>query len=141
MKKSSTICFWLTAFCLFGFGILYLLSPVVFYHEEIINMTAEELAANYPALNKVIMALTNLIGVSALTIGLFTIYIGTRAWRNKFAWWVSLLILFTFPIPVIYIAAQIGSPVVLVVIPGILYASGLVLAVTVNRDWSQTGSN
>ncbi len=135
MLKKSTVLVWLAAAICLVSGVLYLVWPIAPYHEGIIRMTAQELAVNHPYINALMTTTINVIGISLLGIGILVAYVGTRIWRDKLSWWVLLVFTVVFTIPLALIVGRVDGPTLLVAIPTVLQAVGLVLAATVEKNW------
>lgn len=135
MPKISTWFFWASsAFSLF-FGVLYLVWPIAPYHEKIIGMSFPELLQGYPGIARLIITLVNVVGIGFLAVGLYGIYIGHRAWQDRYAWISAALVLGAFYLPAVYIVYGAGGPVLLSMIPAALQTVALLVSAGLDRAW------
>ncbi|PKL37180.1 MAG: hypothetical protein CVV44_16225 [Spirochaetae bacterium HGW-Spirochaetae-1] len=135
MIKKSTILFWILSVICFLFGIVYVIKPIASYHEKIIGMTASALAANYATLSGLIVTLVDVLGVTFFTIGIFGIYSGFLAWKNKASWITMFVVLFTFYLPMTYIVYCGGGPYKIPLATTVLQSIALILSGTLEREW------
>lgn len=82
-----------------------------------------------------VLALQNVIGINLLAVGLLAIYTGFRAWQDRYAWTVMLLIVFVYIIPIAWAMSGEGIYVLLVIVPAIPHLAGLVVSATRERAW------
>jgi hypothetical protein len=132
--KISTILFWITAILLIIMGILYLVLPIMPQFAFAVEEAARELTSSHIII-VLVLALQNVIGINLLAVGLLAIYAGFRAWQDRFAWVVMLLIVFVYIIPMALIMSSEGLFMLLLIIPAVPHLAGLVVAFTKEKSW------
>lgn len=115
-------------------GILYLWFPILPYHEEILSMTAAELADVNIDLYQLMTVLVNSVGVSLLTIAVFFFVLGRLAVQHRSSFLAVSLMLFLFTIPLNYLVHSAGGPIELTGVGAILHL-GTIAAIYRDRAW------
>lgn len=115
-------------------GVLYIWFPILPYHEEIISMTAAELAEMNIDLYQLLTVLVNSVGVSLLTIAVFFFVLGRLAVQHRYSFIAVILMLFLFTIPLNYLVQVAGGPIALTGIGAILHLL-TILAIYRELDW------
>lgn len=108
------------------FGILYIVWPIAPYHEGIIGMTFKELSNSYPAVSGLMTTLVNVVGLTFLSLGVFTLKVGKKAWDEITSWLSILAELIVTLLPLTYVVYAAGGPVSIMVLVDILTIAGLV---------------
>ncbi|MFU8794659.1 MAG: hypothetical protein ACNA7Z_04725 [Dethiobacteria bacterium] len=132
--KISTVLFWVTALLLMMMGILYLVLPIMPQFAFAVEQVSRDLSPSNIII-ALVSALQTVIGLNLLAVGLLAIYAGFRAWQDRFAWTVMLLIVFVYIIPIAWTMSGEGIYMLLVIVPAIPHIAGLVVAATRERAW------
>ncbi|MDW7729787.1 MAG: hypothetical protein SCJ94_07240 [Bacillota bacterium] len=132
--KISTVLFWVTALLLMMMGILYLVLPIMPQFAFAVEQVSQDLSPSNIII-ALVSALQTVIGLNLLAVGLLAIYAGFRAWQDRFAWTVMLLIVFVYIIPIAWTMSGEGIYMLLVIVPAIPHIAGLVVAATRERAW------
>jgi hypothetical protein len=133
--KISTVLFWITAFLLMMMGVLYIVLPIMPQFAFAVEQASRELFSSHIIIVLGPSALQNVIGINLLAVGLLAIYAGFRAWQDRFAWTVMLLIVFVYIIPIAWTMSGEGIYMLLVIVPAIPHLAGLVVSATRERAW------
>lgn len=138
MIKPSTMLFLFSAILFFVGGIYFLTIPAATPESEIEVFTTMELSfynTSVSSLSASHTSLVNVIGANLSALALLTIYVGFKAWNDQFAWGVGLLCLVFYLLPLLMATTGTDSSLLIVLIPAVPYAFGLVLATVLDRSW------
>jgi hypothetical protein len=138
MIRPSTVLFLFSAVLFFIGSIIYLTLPVTSGIESATNLTALELAYYGQHINSLTASLESIIGANFLAISLLTVYVGFKAWQDNLAWAIGLLSLLCYALPLTIVAARSNGMVILALLPVVPYTFGLILALTLDREWKTT---
>ena len=135
MARLSTAFFLLSAFLFFISGLLCFSSTVQPGPDPVVNLSTTELLFFGSCFNNLNATLLKIIGINLIVLALLTVYIGTEAWQDSFAWITGLLYLLIYALPLTILTVLSNGKFLLAVLPVILYAFGLILALTTYRKW------
>jgi len=135
MVRPSTALFLLSAFLFFVSGLLYLPSPVQPRPDPVVNLSIMELSFHGSYLTDLNATLLRIVAINLFLLSLLTVYIGAKAWQDSFAWITGVLYLLCYALPLTILTVLSNGTFLLAVLPVILYAFGLILALTVDREW------
>ena len=134
--KLSTALFLITAFLLIIIGVYYIALPV----KPLFAFVVEQ-SFHSPSTVKAILyhvrTLQTIVGVSLLAVGLLVIYGGFKAWQDRLAWVIMLLIVFVYNIPIVLTMFSAGAFKLLPFLPDIPHLAGIAVAGTREKVWGQ----
>lgn len=132
--KISTVLFWITALLLMMMGVLYIVLPVMPQFAFAVEQASRDLSTSHIII-ALVSALQKVIGINLLAVGLLAIYVGFRAWRDRFAWVVMFIMVFVYIVPIARTMSGEGIFMLLVIVPAIPHLAGLVVAATSDKAW------
>jgi hypothetical protein len=135
MIRPSTVLFLFSAVLFFIGSLIYLTLPVTPGIESATNLSALELSFYGLYFNTLTATLQSIIGVNLFALSLLTVYIGFRAWQDNFAWAIGLLSMLCYALPLTIVAVRSNDMIILALLPLVPYAFGLILALTLDREW------
>ena len=139
MVRPSTALFLLSAFLFFVSGLLYLPAPVQPKPDPVFNLFIMELSFYGSYFADINATLLKIIGINLFVLSLLTVYIGAKAWQDSFVWITGLLYLLCYALPLTIVTVLSNGTFLLAVLPVILYTFGLILALTLDREWKVVG--
>jgi peptidoglycan/LPS O-acetylase OafA/YrhL len=139
MIRPSTMLFLFSAVFFFIGSLIYLTLPVSPGIESVTDLTALELSYYGQHFNSLTATLESIIGANLLALALLTVYVGFKAWQDNLAWAIGLLSLLCYALPLIIVAAHSNGMIILALLPVVPYTFGLVLALTLDREWKTAG--
>ena len=128
MPKPSQVIFAIIGLLSLVFGVIYVLLPMASYHEGMVGMTAAELAEGYPEIYGLLTTLVDVAGLTFLALGIFILWVGSRAWKEKGSWMTILAVFIVCVLPMTYVVGSAGGPLVVMGIVAALCFAGLVLS-------------
>lgn len=133
--SKSTVTFGLLAAYFLVLGLVYLWVPIAPYHQEMIGMSAAELASAHPSIHALLTALVDIAGISSLVAAIAFFGFGRDAPERPSATLALVAIFALFTAPAVYIVYRIDGPLVVVAIPLVIHLVGLGLLYT-EKEWT-----
>jgi len=132
--KLSTAMFLLTAFLLIVTGVYYIALPV----KPLFAFGVEQpfySPSNVEFILYHVRTMQTIVGVSLLAVGLLVIYGGFKAWQDRLAWVIMLLLVFVYIIPIVLTMFSAGAFKLPAILPVIPHLAGLAVAGTREKEW------